>query len=66
MPDADKWDRDAVQKVGATPMSLHVPREPGVIFRDGPPEEADNPRVGKQPKARAVYLKPSDFAIWLD
>ena len=34
VPDAETWNREMVQKVGVTPMSLHHPREPEVVFRE--------------------------------
>ena len=61
MPDAEKWDRDFVQKVGVTPLTLHNPRDPEVVFRDAVHAPGADVRVGKQPKARTVYLKASDF-----
>ena len=50
-----------VQKVGVTPMSLHNPREPEVVFREAVQEPGAEVRASTQPRARTVYLKASDF-----
>ena len=34
MPGAEKWDREAMVKVGCTPYDLHQPKEPEVVFRE--------------------------------
>ena len=59
VPTLEKWDRDALAAVKATPYSLHVPREMEVVFKDRvdvvvPVENA--PSI-----ARQIYLYPSDF-----
>ena len=57
----NKWNRDWVQKINVIPLTLHVPKDPEVVFREAVHEPGANTRVGKQPKARNVYLKPTDF-----
>ena len=60
MPEAEKWDKDKLSAISLTPMSLHQPREPEVVFKDKidteKPEYVDKPQL-----ARQVYLRPKDF-----
>ena len=60
VPDANKWDKDALTRVGSTPYDLHKPRESEVVFR----EKTDEDTVDFKDKvsmARQVYIKPGDI-----
>ena len=59
VPNVEKWDRESLLAVKATPLSLHVPKDMEVVFREKvdveiAPEQA-------QSIARQLYLYPSDF-----
>ena len=50
MPGTEKWDKEALVKIGCTPYNMHQPRDPEVIFREkkdenieGPPPKKKNP-----------------------
>ena len=32
VPEANKWDKEALSKVNSTPWNLHQPRKPEVVF----------------------------------
>ena len=34
LPEPNKWEKDRLAEIEATPRSLHVPKDPEVIFRD--------------------------------
>ena len=60
MPKLEKWSKDALSAIASTPYSLHVPKEPEVIFREV--AEAQDPLLNpKVARARQVYIKPSDI-----
>ena len=59
--DSEKWNTEVVQKVNATPQSLHEPREPEVIFREPVPRAEDPP--AKQAVARQVYISKRDLEL---
>ena len=46
-----------MQKVNVTPLTLHNPRDPEIVFRDAVHAPGADVRAGKQLKARMVYLK---------
>ena len=50
-----------MQQVNVTPMSMHVPREPEVIFKERPERERGPEPVDKPIIARQIYLKKLDF-----
>ena len=59
VPTLQKWDRESLSAVKATPHSLHVPKEMEVVFKDKVDIE-----VAPEPTpniARQLYLYPSDF-----
>ena len=60
MPRAEKWNKEAMSKIGCTPYDLHQPREPEVTFREKK-EEAHEEPMRKVVMARQVYIKPADI-----
>ena len=34
LPEPNKWDKDKLAEIGATPCLLHVPTDPEVVFKD--------------------------------
>ena len=59
VPTLEKWDRESLSAVKATPHSLHVPKDMEIVFK----EKVD---IGVAPEqaqsiARQLYLYPSDF-----
>ena len=59
MPTADKWNKESRSAIASTPYSLHVPKEPEVVFREV--AEARDPLLNpKVALSRQVYIKPSD------
>ena len=60
MPGADKWNKDALVKVGCTPYDLHQLREPEVVFRETTGEKVENPEQLIS-MVRQVYIKPKDI-----
>ena len=59
VPDAEKWNRERLEKLTVTPKSLHVPREPEVIFKERPRKpEDEQPTVPKPIVARGIYVRP--------
>ena len=34
VPEAEKWDKDKLAAEKVTPLSMHQPREPEVVFKD--------------------------------
>ena len=65
LPEPNKWEEDRLADIRATPWSLHVPKDPEVIFRDK--KDADpTTAVDKLVISRQLYLKASDFVkYWL-
>jgi hypothetical protein len=61
LPDDNKWSKEELAKIKATPWSLHVPSDPEVVFKEKkeirPEEMKDKVIVARQP-----YLKAADFA----
>ena len=60
MPGTEKWDKEALVKIGCTPYDMHQPREPEVIFRQKNDETISNPKELIS-MARQVYIKPKDL-----
>ena len=60
VPESEKWNKDMLAAVKLTPLSLHLPREGEIVFKDKidveRQEYVDQPQI-----ARNVYLRPSDF-----
>ena len=59
VPNAEKWNRESLSAVRATPLSLHVPKDMEVVFKEKVDIEvapAEVPTI-----ARQIYLYPSDF-----
>jgi hypothetical protein len=56
----EKWDKEALVKIGCTPYDMHQPREPEVIFREKNDEQIANPKELIS-MARQVYIKPKDL-----
>ena len=59
-PEANKWNKDALAQIKATPWSLHVPRDTEVVFK----EKKDVKQQDLEDKitvARQVYIKASDL-----
>ena len=59
VPNVEKWNRESLSAVKATPLSLRVPKDMEVVFKDKvdievAPEQA--PSI-----ARQIYLYPTDF-----
>ena len=40
---AEKWNKDALVRVGCTPYDLHRPRKPEVVFQEKTGEKVENP-----------------------
>ena len=59
LPDAMKWDSEALQKVKCTPWQLHVPTEPEIIFKDKIAQDADAEAPVRL--ARKMYVRQADF-----
>ena len=60
VPEANKWDKDALAQIKATPWSLHVPRDTEVVLK----EEKDVEQQDLKDKimvARQFYIKASDL-----
>ena len=60
-PEPNKWDKDELAKIRATPWSLHAPKDTEVVFKD----KKDVEKTDMQNKiiiAQQPYLKASDFA----
>ena len=55
MPGTEKWNQEALVKVGWTPYDLHQPRGPEVIFREKTDEKVENPKELIS-MARHVYI----------
>ena len=60
VPELEKFDKDMLAGVSATPSDLHQLRKPEVIFKDKV-EAGKDEFVDKQLIARQVYLRASDF-----
>ena len=56
----EKWDKEALVKIGCTPYDMHQPRELEVIFREKNDETIANPKELIS-MARQVYDKPKDL-----
>ena len=59
VPEAEKWNTEALSNIRMTPYSMHVPNEPEVIFKDKP-TTADEVQEARPNIARQLYLKPDD------
>ena len=61
VPEANKWDNEALAKVHLTPWGLHKPRDLEIVFE----EKADRVDVddleGKVALSRQVYIKAQDL-----
>ena len=59
LPNAQKWSKDDIAAMQATPANLHESRKPDVVFQEHVTqlrEEASKPRI-----ARRVYIRASDI-----
>ena len=61
VPNADKFDSSKVAAVKVNPWSLHVPKQPDVVFRDQV-EKREEAAEAPTRNARRVYIKPADIA----
>ena len=60
VPEADKWNKDKLAAVNVTPLDMHRPREPEVVFKEK--AEVEQQQFGEKTQlARQVYLRPADF-----
>ena len=60
VPESEKFDKDMLAGVNATPYDLHQPRKPEVVFKEKIDAGTDE-FVDKKLIARQVYLRASDF-----
>ena len=60
MPDANKWNREALAAVRATPWDLHASKEPEVVFKPSG-EDAEKPFEQQETLSRNLYLRADDF-----
>ena len=60
LPDANKWNKEALEKLNVTPQSLHIPKEPEVVFRERPADKTEAV-AQKQIISRQVYIKQADI-----
>ena len=65
MPGAEKWNKEAMSKIGCTRYDLHQPREPEVTFRERKEDVHEEP-PRKVVMARQVYIKLADIESWTD
>ena len=63
LPEANKWDKEALAKIKATPWTMHVPSDPEVVFKEKK-DSVEQPTPDRVIVARQPYLKASDFAQW--
>ena len=61
LPEANKWDKDELAKIKATPWSLHTPKDPEVVFKEKKDVEQQEETKSKITIARQPHLKASDF-----
>ena len=54
LPDANKWDKYALESLRITPQSLHVPKEPEVVFPTEPGGVEVREPDGSAPTARKL------------
>ena len=60
MPGAEKWNTEAVSKIGCAPDDLHQPREPEVTFREKKEDSHEEPQR-KVVMAQQVCIKLADI-----
>ena len=60
VPESEKWNKDKLAAIRSTPLSMHQPREPEVVFKEKANVEQSE-FVDKLQLARQVYLKAADF-----
>ena len=59
----NKWDKDELAKIRATPWSLHLPEDTEVVFKDK--KEVENPKSRADYSRTAVIPKGERFCrIW--
>ena len=63
LPNAQKWCRESVAKISATPFQLHVDQGPDVVFQDKK-TVAENVRPQEPIVARRVYMSKKDFEMF--
>ena len=63
VPESEKFDREMLAGVGATPYDLHQPRKPEVVFRERV-EVGQDEFEDAQPIARQIYLRAEDFRAY--
>ena len=61
VPESEKWSKDRLADVQATPLNLHRPNAPEVIFKEKVDIE-QREYIDKAAISRQVYLKAEDFA----
>ena len=59
LPNVEKWHKDSIAAVRATPYDLHASKEPEVIFREQ--TEKAEPTETPVVQARRVYIRASDL-----
>ena len=60
VPESEKWNKDKLAAIRSTPLSMHQPREPEVVFKEKANVEQSE-FVDKLQLARQVYLKAAGF-----
>ena len=59
LPDVQKWCRDSVAKISATPFSIHIDQGPDVVFQKK--EGVAEPPRQEATLSRRVYMSKKDF-----
>ena len=59
LPNVEKWHKDSIAALKATPYDLHTSKEPTVTFKDQ--VERDEPAEDPVVQARRVYIRASDL-----
>ena len=63
LPNAQKWCRESVAKISATPFQLHIDQGPEVVFQDKKVDaEAEAPKEAKL--SRRVYTRKLDYEMF--
>jgi hypothetical protein len=60
LPDVQKWCRESVAKISATPFQLHVDQGPDVVFQDKK-VAADEVRPSDPKLSRIIYTTKGGF-----
>ena len=64
VPDANKWDKEALSKVNATPWEFHKPSDLGIVFKDKAEKDIDY--KDNVSLSRQVYTIPSRERLRID